>query len=1479
MHQTAFETGAQFFRVYCESKPGGRVVDIGSLDVNGSLRDGCPARFEYVGLDFAPGKGVDIVLEDPYVLPLASESADVVVCSSCFEHSEMFWLVFLEALRILKPDGLLYLNVPSNGLYHRYPVDCWRFYPDSGEALATWARRSGFPTVMLESFISRRKNDSWNDCVAIFLKDGRFAEDFTARICDPDAPAYNRRVLGSEEIEAFQEVSEDQQILADVYVELGQRDAKLEKLQQELAGLSAQVGQSHEQRVKSDRPLAEAQRAYREQLGRLKAESSALREEVASLREALDERESRVSGLDHGLQQVHRQLQSVHASISWRVTAPLRVAGRLFQLCLAVLGLVYYKTKRECYRWASNVPKRDHYTRRVWEFKEKVRALRTDSARQGSIRVSLLHPVSWRLQGFSRRAVRLARHVYLVFKVADYKLKRETHRLLNDKPKVARYSNKLLHYRAKLHQLRHGITKAATASWQTPTIPVTANVEFVPRLDRPLQAVPSARAICFYLPQFHPIPENDEWWGKGFTEWTNVRPARPQFSGHHQPHEAGDLGYYDLLDSDTQRRQVELAKLYGIHGFCFYFYWFHGKRLLEAPVLNYLNDPTLDLPFCLCWANENWSRRWDGKEAHILIGQEHSPEDDLAFISYLARYLRDDRYIRVQDRPLVLVYRPELLPSAPQTAHRWRQWCRENGIGEIYLAYTQSFEKVDPAQYGFDAAIEFPPNRCNLPVVTSSVVPLRGDFDCAVYDWRELVVRSQHYEDPGYKLFRGVCPAWDNTARRKNRGTVLLNSSPEHYRQWLCNAVRDTELRHADPSERLVFVNAWNEWAEGAHLEPDQRYGYAYLEATRDALGEESAILFVTHDCHPHGAQFLSLEIARRLKANGSKVYLIALDGGVLFDDFAQVGTIINARAVSDEQLDRFLAGLQDRGIDSAITSTVVSGQILPRLKQFGFRVLSLIHELPGVIRDMGQEGNARLVAEFADKVVFPARLVGDQFGAFAEVPADRTVIRPQGVLRRNPFQGRRADAHRLICEKFRLPLDAKIGLAIGYLDERKGADLFVEVAAKVLTTQPKAYFIWVGHAEQKMYAQVVAALEQRGIADRVLLAGFDRDPMAFYAAASVYLLTSREDPFPNVVLEAAEAGTPVVAFEGATGAADFVVKHAGRLARAFDTSEFAQRVAELMEQPARLDVARVGSLQQYVLDLLFHLRGQPRVSVVLPNYNYAKYLPGRLDSICLQGFPVYELIVLDDASSDESVDVCEEYLRRSSVDYHIVRNPENSGSVFRQWVKGVSMCSGDLVWIAEADDQAHRGFLKALVPAFADAGVVLAYTQSKQMGAADEILATDYFAYTQDVCEHRWRQDYVCDGPREIAEAFSVKNTLPNVSAALFRRSALEATLAQIGERLFDYRIAGDWMVYLHLLCRGKIHFCATALNLHRRHSRGVTNSSDAQLHLREVHRMQELAAELSVVPEPVQRKVQEYNAHLLQHFKLGPEAPAQAA
>jgi len=376
-----------------------------------------------------------------------------------------------------------------------------------------------------------------------------------------------------------------------------------------------------------------------------------------------------------------------------------------------------------------------------------------------------------------------------------------------------------------------------------------------------------ATLVAFYLPQFHAIPENDAWWGEGFTEWHNVTRALPQFEGHAQPRLPGELGFYDLQLPDAMRRQMQLAKAYGISAFCSYFYWFAGKTLLETPLQQWLNDPSLDLPLCLCWANENWSRRWDGRAQDILIGQQHSAADDLAFIEHISGYLADPRYLRVEGLPLLLVYRPGLLPNPKATAQRWREWCRANGIGEIRLAYVQSFDRVDPRDIGFDAAVEFPPNNRSPTPITAQQQLLNPDYDGDVYDWRELARQSTAQADPDYPCYPGVNPGWDNEPRRSGRGRVFAHASPRGYRDWLRHAV--ASARRRQPLQPLVFVNAWNEWAEGAVLEPDTRLGHAWLEASRAALQpapvEDTRPCAVIHVWYPE----LLDEIAAALTASG----------------------------------------------------------------------------------------------------------------------------------------------------------------------------------------------------------------------------------------------------------------------------------------------------------------------------------------------------------------------------------------------------------------------------------------------------------------------------------------------------------------------------------------------------------------------------------------------------------------------------------
>jgi 2-polyprenyl-3-methyl-5-hydroxy-6-metoxy-1,4-benzoquinol methylase len=336
--------------------------------------------------------------------------------------------------------------------------------------------------------------------------------------------------------------------------------------------------------------------------------------------------------------------------------------------------------------------------------------------------------------------------------------------------------------------------------------------------------------IAFYLPQFHPIPENDLWWGKGFTEWTNVAKSIPLFEGHYQPHLPADFGFYDLRLRQNRHNQEEMAKHYGIDGFCYHYYWFSGKRLLERPLDDMLNDSDSSMPFCLCWANENWTRRWDAAEHEILIAQEYREENDVEFIKSLIPYFNDSRYVKKDGAPFFIVYRPQHLPDAQKSISIWRDFCRNNGFSKIHICCALTHGNENYQQYGFDSGVEFPPHNTRQLNVNDQITcyeSFEGNF--LVYDRIANSFLDRKYN--GGNVFKTVFPSWDNTPRVSSRALVVLNGTPANFEFWLAETIRRTKKQFSR-TDRFVFINAWNEWAEGCHLEPDQRYGHQFLEAT-----------------------------------------------------------------------------------------------------------------------------------------------------------------------------------------------------------------------------------------------------------------------------------------------------------------------------------------------------------------------------------------------------------------------------------------------------------------------------------------------------------------------------------------------------------------------------------------------------------------------------------------------------------------------
>ena len=346
-----------------------------------------------------------------------------------------------------------------------------------------------------------------------------------------------------------------------------------------------------------------------------------------------------------------------------------------------------------------------------------------------------------------------------------------------------------------------------------------------------------AKVMAYYLPQYHAFAENDAFWGKGFTEWRNVVRGMPRFEGHRQPRIPRDLGFYSLNEVDTLRRQFDMARSAGIHGFCFYHYWFDGRRVMESPMEKLLADPSLDIPFSIMWANENWSRTWDGNEAELLLKQTYQFEDEIAFVDDLARHFKDKRYIQIDGRPIFFIYRASSIPDTAGTISRWRDLLEKRHDLRPLFFMAQSFDDENPRKYGFDGAIEFPPHKIldTGSEITKDVRLLDPDFSGMIFDYEKIVAEAIVPRRVRYPLIRTILPSWDNDARRPGRSTIIANSTPKAFGLWARHALEQAQAQRVF-GEAIICVNAWNEWAEGAYLEPDTHFGGAYLNELSRAI-------------------------------------------------------------------------------------------------------------------------------------------------------------------------------------------------------------------------------------------------------------------------------------------------------------------------------------------------------------------------------------------------------------------------------------------------------------------------------------------------------------------------------------------------------------------------------------------------------------------------------------------------------------------
>ncbi len=1059
--------------------------------------------------------------------------------------------------------------------------------------------------------------------------------------------------------------------------------------------------------------------------------------------------------------------------------------------------------------------------------------------------------------------------------------------------------NPLLHYLA--HRGEPGVYPDVPAHETTIAREVARFTRPGPAFEEvrplPASAPPRARVLAYYLPQFHAIPENDAWWGKGFTEWTNLARGLPRFAGHYQPRAPRDLGPYSLADPEVMRRQIALARGGGIGGFVFYFYWFNGRRLLESPLDAFLADRSLDMPFSLMWANESWTRRWDGSAEEVLISQDYREEDEAGLVATFARHFRDPRYLRIGGRPVLMVYRPGVIPEPAAMLARWRTLWRD-GWGEApLLVMAQSFTETDPRPLGFDGAIEFPPHKliAGLTPINPTLDYLDFDFTSEVYDYEAMVAASLAAPEPPFPLIRTVIPGWDNDPRRQGRGLMVHRASPARYQAWLERLV---VRARAQPffGEAIVCVNAWNEWAEGAYLEPDLHFGAAFLNATgRAAAGLADGaslgrLLLVGHDAFAAGAQTLLLRLARhyrRVAGMDIRILLLGRSGREADSLEEAYGAVAPVAVVSDPRsLAEQLVALHGEGFRNALVNSAAAARACPVLAGVGIVPTLLVHEMPRMLADRGLIEPAREAVRLARVTVFPAALVQERFvAATGEEPAN-ALVRPQGCYRPAGFD---AAARAGLRARLGVAEGATLVLGIGHADLRKGFDLFLALWRRLRERDVGAHAAWVGAldpATAATFADEIAAAEAAGTFH---LPGRVEDVGAWYSAADALALTSREDPFPSVVLEAVSAGLGVVAFSGTGGAPEFLLAHGlGETVPLGDAGAMAAAVAaqaQARTEPAEIArraalITRDFDFPDYASRLMaLAIPGLARISVVVASHDHARHLPRRLAGVFAQTHPLADLTLFDDASTDESVAVARAVAAEWGRDLAVRVTARNSGGPLAAW-RAAAEARGEFLWIAEGDDDSEPAFLARLATALAAAPrAAFAFCDSRVVDAEGATIASSYRPYCAEVAPGLMAASFRAEGAQFLRRGLAERNLILNLSGVLWRRAAFAEALARCGDELAGYLLAADWRLYVEALAApgAEVVYLAEALNRHRRHRASVTAGLDRARHLAEIASVHAvIAARLGADPDLAERQ-RGYRAALARQFAT--EAGAVAA
>ncbi|MDR1280052.1 MAG: glycosyltransferase [Opitutaceae bacterium] len=618
-------------------------------------------------------------------------------------------------------------------------------------------------------------------------------------------------------------------------------------------------------------------------------------------------------------------------------------------------------------------------------------------------------------------------------------------------------------------------------------------------------------------------------------------------------------------------------------------------------------------------------------------------------------------------------------------------------------------------------------------------------------------------------------------------------------------------------------------------------------------------ILFVSHDGSKSGAPLLGLNICKQFKKMGCLVSIILLKDGPLRNDFNDIGEVFIKNHYKTRAFRKLLQALYNNGVRDVFLNTIVSGYYAAILKELGYHIVTLVHEMAFSIKQMGLHDNARSILQGSDKIVVPSLVVSTSWEA-ARLPIPRSLLHvlPQGnysqieIIDEEKFRLRKK-----IRDKFNLPSKTRIILAVANLESRKRPDTFLEVARKIRMENKDCFFIWIGYFDDKIIESLYLRHPMQEASAYCRFIGFCDDISDYYAAADLFFLPSSSDAFPTVVLMAINHALPVLLCRGCTGAADLLEKAPGGMIEEYSTDGFSQEAIRILfdqqlygniQSYLRTVARQIPSFRQYVIELLGLISDPIRkVTCIIPNYNYSSYLPQRLESIFQQTYPIFDIVFLDDCSSDNSISIAKQKLNQQPIDYIIEANSTNSGSVFKQWEKGISLAKGDFIWMAEADDFCRNDFVESLIPFFKDRKVNLAYSQSCLVDQDNKVFIENFKVHTNDISKTKWETDYIYSFQQELNLGLAIKNTIPNASAAIMRKSEI----ASISHTLSDYRVAGDWLFYIKTIEGGRIAYCAKVLNFYRRHSSSV------------FHKNQERTV----------REVERIHRHILEHYQINNE------